>query len=115
MVCFSFFFFRFSLFVFHFSFFVIRFLLFRYSNDYWFFAFLFSFFDIKNRAEYGILTFKLRPNIVFLHSKYYFDIRIGDEYRILIFKILYSNLGRISYFDIQNPILTFKLRPNIVF
>ena len=72
-----------------------------------------SYFDIQN----PILTFKLRPNIVFWHSKSYFGIRTGTEYRILTFKILFwhSNWDRISYFDIQNPILTFELGPNIVF
>ena len=98
-----FFFFSFSLFVFHLSFFVIRFSLFvirfRYSFfHFWsftfrirfsFFSFLFHFFDIQNRAQYCILTFKLRSNILFLHSKSYFDIQTGAEYRILIFKILF--------------------------
>ena len=72
-----------------------------------------SYFDIQN----PILTFKLRPNIVFWHSKSYFDIRTEAEYLILTFKILFwhSNWDRISYFDIQNPILTFELGPNIVF
>ena len=95
-----FFFFRFSVFTFHFSlyFFTIRF---RYH--FWFFAFhfsysffafrshfsFFSFFYIQNWAKYRILTFKLRPNIVFLHSKPYFDIRTGAKYGILIFKILF--------------------------
>ena len=66
-----------------------------------------SYFDIQN----PILTFELRPNIVFWHSKSYFDIRTWAEYRILTFKILFwhSNWGRISYFDIQNPILTFEI------
>ena len=59
----------------------------------------------------------MRPNIVFWHSKSYFDIRNRAEYRILRFKILFwhSNWGRISYFDIQKPILTFEIGPNIVF
>ena len=89
-----------------------------------------SYFDIQN----PILTFEIGPNIVFWYSKSYFDIlnradivfwysksyfdiRFWAEYRILIFKILFchSNLGQISYFDIQNPILTFELKPNIVF
>ena len=43
------------------------------------------YFDIKN----PILTFKIRPNIVFSHSKSYFDIRTEAEYRILTFKILF--------------------------
>ena len=87
------------------------FFLFRFS------LFVFHFFDIQNRAQYRILTFKLRSNILFLHSKSYFDIQTGAEYRILIFKILFwnSKSGRKSYFDIQNPILTFKPGPNIVF
>ena len=61
-----------------------------------------SYFDIQN----SILTFELRPNIVFWHSKSYCDIRTGAEYRILTFKMLFwrSNWGRLSYFDIQNPI-----------
>ena len=84
---------HFSLMAFHFSY---SFFAFRFS----FFAFRFSLFDIPNQAEYRILTFKLRPNIVFLHSKSYFDILIGAEYRIL---------------DIQNPILKFQIGPNIVF
>ena len=39
------------------------------------------------------------------------------EYRILTFKILFWhwNRGRISHFDIQNPILTFEQGPNSVF
>ena len=80
---FSLFVFRYSFFVFRFSFFVIRFSFFviRFSI----FVFGFSYFDIQN----PILRFKLRPNIVFSHSKSYFDIRTGDEYRILTFKILY--------------------------
>ena len=59
LVCFSFFVFRYSFFVFRFSFFVIRFSLFVFRFS--FFAFGFSYFDIQN----PILTFKLRPNIVF--------------------------------------------------
>ena len=98
-----FFFFLFSLFVFHLSFFIIRFSLFvirfRYSfftfglspfvSAFRFSLFVFHFFDIQNRAQYRILTFKLRSNILFLHSKSYFDIQTGAEYRILIFKILF--------------------------
>ena len=98
-----FFFFLFSLFVFHLSFLVIRFLLFvirfRYSfftfglspfiSAFGFSLFVFHFFDIQNRAQYRILTFKLRSKILFLHSKSYFDIQTGAEYRILIFKILF--------------------------
>ena len=70
-------------------------------------------FDIQN----PILTFELGPKIEFWHSKSYFDIRIRTEYRIFTFKILFwhSNLGRISNFDIQNPILTFELGANIEF
>ena len=90
-----------------------------------------SYFDIQN----PILTFELRPNIAeFWHSKSYFDIRNRAEYRILTFNnlfwhskwgrllyfdiqnpILTSELGRISYFGIWNPDLTFELRPHIVF
>ena len=98
-----FFFLLFPLFVYHLSFFVIRFSLFvirfRYSfftfdlspfvSAFRFSLFVFHFFDIKNRAQYRILTFKLRSNILFLHSKSYFDIQTGAEYRILIFKILF--------------------------
>ena len=73
-----------------------------------------------------ILTFKLRQNIIFWILKYYFDIQTEAEYRILTFLILFwhSNWGRISNFDIRNPILTlkdenriltFELMPNIVF
>ena len=46
--------------------------------------------------------------MVFLHSKFYFDIRTETENHILTFK------NHISHFDIQNPILTFKLSPNIL-
>ena len=88
------------------------------------------YFAIQN----PILTFELRPNIVFWHSKSYFDIwteteyriwhpktylniRTEAEYRILTFKILlwHSDLGRISYFDIRNHILIIALRWNLVF
>ena len=70
-------------------------------------------FDIRN----SILTFKFGPNIAFWHSKSYFDIRIRAKYRILIFEplIKQSNWGRISNFDIHNPILTFEFGPNIRF
>ena len=72
-----------------------------------------STFDIQN----PILTFELGPNIEFWHSKYYFDIRIRAEYRILTFKILFwhSKSDRISNFDFQNPILTLKFGTNIEF
>ena len=65
-----------------------------------------SYFDIRNRARYRILTFKIL-----------FCVRTEPKYRILTFKILFwhSYWGRISYFDIQNPILTFEMRPIIVF
>ena len=91
---FLFFIYLFSLFVFRFSLidFVIRFSLLVFHLLYPLFVFLFSFFiffDIQNRAQYRILTFKLRSNILFLHSKSYFDIQTGAEYRILIFKILF--------------------------
>ena len=125
--------FRFSLFVFRFSTFE-----FGPNIEFWHSK---SYFDIRIRAEYRILTFKilfwhsnsgrisnfdiqnpiltfeLGPNNEFWHSKSYFDIRTGTEYRILTFKILFwhSNLGRISNFDIQNPILTFEFGPNIEF
>ena len=78
----------FSLFVIRYSFFAFRFSL-----------FIFRFFFIPNRAEYRILTFKIL----------YFDIRNRAKYCIVTILFLHSNLGRISYCDIQNPILTFKL------
>ena len=81
-----------------------------------------------------IFTFKLRLNIVFKHSKSFFDIQTWAEYRNLTFKILFPHsksggisyfdilnpiltleLGRMLYFDIQNPILTFEMWANIVF
>ena len=100
LVCFSFFAFCFSFIFFRF---VIRFSLFviRFRNTFFTFGlspfvsafrfslFVFHYFDIQNRAQYRILTFKLRSNILFLHSKSYFDIQTGAEYRILIFKILF--------------------------
>ena len=46
-----------------------------------------SYFDIRIGHEYRILTFKLRPNIVFSHSNFYIDIRTEAEYRILTFMI----------------------------
>ena len=65
-----------------------------------------SWFDIQTEAAYFISTFK----ILFWHPDWgrisHFDI----QNPILTFQI-----GRISYFDIQNPILTFELRPNFVF
>ena len=85
------------------------------------------YFDIQN----PILTFEIRPNIVFHHSKSFwnraahrilpfkilFDIWNLAEYRILTFKTLFwhSNWGRISHFDIQIRILTFEQGPNIAF
>ena len=70
-------------------------------------------FDIQNL----ILTFELGPNIEFWHSKCYFDIRIRAKYRNLTFKILFShsNVDGISNFDIRNPFLTFEFGPNIEF
>ena len=70
-------------------------------------------FDIRN----PIFTFEFGRNIAFWHSNSYFDIRIRAEYRILTFEILlwHSKWGRISNFDIQNPILTFEMGPNIEF
>ena len=58
-----------------------------------------SYFDIRTWAEYRILTFKLRPNIVFSHAKSYFDIQMGPN----------------IVFWHKNQILTFKMGPNIVF
>ena len=80
-------------------------------------------FDIGTEAKSRILiqnpvlTFEMRPNILFEQSNSYFDIRTEAEYHILIFNIIFwrSNRGLISYIDIQNPILTFDLRPSIVF
>ena len=71
------------------------------------------YFDIQN----PILTFILRPNIVFGHCESYFDYQLGHENLILTLKILFWqwNWGRISYFcHSKNPILTFKLGSNIV-
>ena len=86
-----------------------------------------------NRVKLGvdnIDTMEMRPNIVFWHSKSYFDIRTEDEYRILTFEILFwhskwyeywiltftfeipfwlSDWGWILYFDIRNFTLTFEL------
>ena len=61
-----------------------------------------SYFHIGKGAVYRILTF---------HSKSYFDIQIEAEYRNLTIKILFphSKSGGISYFDIPNPILTLEL------
>ena len=95
---FSFYVFHFSLFVFHYSFFSFRFWLFIFQ--FWFFALSFWLFVFRSLTfkiglstypffPYCILTFELRPNIVFLHSKSYFDIKTGAEYRILTFKILF--------------------------
>ena len=105
------------------------------------------YFNIQN----PILTFKLGPNIEFWYSKSYFEIQNRAEKRILTFKILFwhsswdwilrltfkilfwhsqpgrihiltfkipfrhSNWGRISNFDIKNPILIFEIRLNIEF
>ena len=97
---------RWSWFVFRFSLLVFCFSLFGFHLSFYVFRFSFS-----------ILTFIIGPNIVFWHSKSYFDIRNGAEYCILTFKILFwhSNCGQISCFDIQNPFLTFKMGPNIAF
>ena len=59
-----------SSFFFHFSFFCYSFFVIRFQYSF----FTFSFFDIQNWAKYRILTIKMRQNIVFLHSKSYFDI-----------------------------------------
>ena len=70
-----------------------------------------SYSDIRNRAEYRILTLKSyfymwnrAEYIIFWHSKFYFVIRTAAEYRILTFKILFwhSKLGR-------SRITTFKI------
>ena len=42
-------------------------------------------FDIQN----PISTCEIGRNIIFCHSKTYFDIRTGAEYRILTFKIIF--------------------------
>ena len=99
-----FFIYLFSLFVFRFSLYRFRYSFFTFGvspfvSTFRFSLFVFHFFDIQNRAQYRILTFKLRPNILFLHSKSYFDVQTGAEYRIYI----------------QNPILKFKIGPKIVF
>ena len=80
----------------------------------------------------SIITFEFGPNISFWHSKSCFDCRMHDKYLILSFEILFchsiraeyriltfviifwhSNWGRISQFDIRNPIFTFEHGPNI--
>ena len=94
----SWFVFRFSLFVFRFSLFV-----FRHSN-----LGGISNFNIQN----PILTFALRPNIVFWHSETCFDIRIEAEYRAFVFHFSLF-VFRFSFFDIQTEaeyrILTFAI------
>ena len=89
-----------------------------------------SYFDIHNH----ILTFKLRKNMAYWHSQSYFDIRIKVKYQILTIKILFghsnsaecciltfnilfwhSEWGRISNFDIHNPIMTFDTKLDMVF
>ena len=91
--------FRFSLFVFR-SFFAFRFSLFVFRFS--FFAFRFSIFELSRK-------------IVFWHSKSYFDIRSESENAILIFKILFwhSNWVGKSYFDIQNQNSIFRLSSNV--
>ena len=56
-----------------------------------------------------MLTFQYR---ILTHSKSCFAIRIRASYRILTFEILFwnSNWGRISHFDIRNPILGIRIR-----
>ena len=81
-------FFDFSLFVFRFSFFVIRFSLFGFRFSLFvilfsIFVFCFSFFDIRNRAKYRILTFK----ILFSHSK---SGRISYVAPVVVKKMSYS-------------------------
>ena len=75
-----------------------------------------SYFDIW-AGQNSILTFEQGPNIVFWHSKSYFDIRNRAEYGFWTFQILFwhSNWDQISYFDIRNPTLTFELGPYMVF
>ena len=60
-------------------------------------------FYIQNR----ILSFRIRTNIAFLHSKSYFDMRIGALYVFELSKLIFLHLklGQILHFDIQNPIL----------
>ena len=89
-----------------------------------------SYFDIQN----PILTFELSGKILFLyskselifalsrnmlfwHSKTYFDIRTESEKAILAFKILFwhSNWVAKCYFCIPNPIFTFEQSRKIVF
>ena len=76
-----------------FSFFVFRFSL---------FVFRFSLFVIR----YPLFGF---PHFVFRYS--FFVIRFS----LFVFRFLTFESGRISYFDIQNPIKTFELVPSIVF
>ena len=73
------------------------------------------YFGIQN----SILTFGLSREMLFWHSKSFFDIRTQWENRIFIFKILFWNSNWVgksyskSYFDIptesENRILTFKI------
>ena len=82
------------------------------------------YFDIiRSKSENRILTFEIcfdirtASEIVFWHSKSYFDIRTKSENHILTFVILFSHSNWVGkcYFDIQNPILTFELCRKIVF
>ena len=95
--------------MFLFSFFAFRLFDLRLNSEFWHSK---SYFDIRTEAEYRILTFEnlfrhsawcrisyfnirnpiltfeLRPNIVFWHSKSYFNIQTKAEYRILTIEIL---------------------------
>ena len=48
----------------------------------------------------------------------FFDIQLKVKlvrFSLFVFRIRHSNSGRISHFDIRNPILTFEFGPNIEF
>ena len=119
-----FFFFLFSLFGFLFIFFRYSFFAFRYSIS----LFVFHFWSFTFRIRFSFFSFRFS---FFWHSKSgpvsYFDVQTEVEIlfwhskpgriHILTFKIPFrhSNWGRISNFDIKNPILTFEIRLNIEF
>ena len=62
----------------------------------------FSFFDIQLKVKLVCFSF-----FVFRFSFFVF--------RFSFFVFRHSNSGRISQFDIRNPILTFEFGPNIAF
>ena len=100
----SWFVFRFSLFVFRFSFFAFRFSLFVFRFS--FFAFCFSLFVF--RFSLFVIRFLVFPISFFVIR---FSLFV---FRFSFFAFWHSKSGRISYFDIQNPIMTFELVPSIV-